>query len=99
MTIAVDLGRKATKQTNKTVLFLKYNRFNGFVKRNLSETASLNTDSQWSEQEACFARGVASCRSQHQCHFWRISSMLVNVRSVLHGQVSLAAVNQNTCNS
>ena len=35
--------------------------------------------------------GVAHCQSQHQFHFWRKSS---NVRSVLHGQVSLAAVNQ-----
>ena len=34
---------------------------------------------------------VALCQSQHQYHFWRKSS---NVRSVLHGQVSLAAVNQ-----
>ena len=35
--------------------------------------------------------GVAHCQSQHQYHFWLMSSM---VRSVLHGQVSLAAVNQ-----
>ena len=31
--------------------------------------------------------GVACCQSQHQYHFW--------VQSVSHGQVSLAAVNQN----
>ena len=31
--------------------------------------------------------GVADCQSQHQCHFGRI-------RSGLHGQLSLAAVNQ-----
>ena len=31
--------------------------------------------------------GVAGCQSQHQCHFGRI-------RSGLHGQLSLAAVNQ-----
>ena len=34
--------------------------------------------------------GVAGCQSQHQCYFWRMSSML---ESILHGQVSLAAVN------
>ena len=33
--------------------------------------------------------GVVHCQSQHQYHFWRR-----DVRSVLHGQVSLAAVNQ-----
>ena len=33
---------------------------------------------------------VARCQSQHQCHFWRMSL----IRNVLHGQVSLAAVNQ-----
>ena len=32
--------------------------------------------------------GVARCQSQNQCHFWRMSL------HVLHGQVSLAAVNQ-----
>ena len=34
--------------------------------------------------------GVACCQSKHQYHFWRMS----DVQSVLHGQVSLAAVNQ-----
>ena len=33
--------------------------------------------------------GVARCQSQHQCLFWRMSE--------LHGQVSLAAVNQILC--
>ena len=33
--------------------------------------------------------GVASCHSQHQCHFWRIISMLE-----AYCIVSLAAVNQ-----
>ena len=35
--------------------------------------------------------GVAHFQSQHQYHFWRMSA---TVRSVLHGQVSLEAVNQ-----
>ena len=35
--------------------------------------------------------GVARCHSQHQCRFWANE---FNVRSVLHGQLSLAAVNQ-----
>ena len=41
----------------KTVLYLKYNRINGFVeiKKRKSGTASLNTDSHWSKHEARFA--------------------------------------------
>ena len=34
---------------------------------------------------------VARCQSQHQCHFWLANEF--NVRSELHGQVSLSAVN------
>ena len=58
-----------------------------------SGTASLNTDSQWSKQEACFA-----CATQ--CGWLSITtpvSLLANefdVQRVLHGQVSLSAVNQ-----
>ena len=42
----------------KTGLCLKFNRINGFVwsVKWKSGTASLNTDSQCSKQEACFAR-------------------------------------------
>ena len=36
---------------------------------------------------------VALCQSQHQCHFWANE---FDVRSGLHGQVSLAAVNQSS---
>ena len=58
----------------------------------------MSTDSQWSKQEACFA---------HATQVWLLSitipvSLLVNefrVQSVLHGQVSLAAVNQILCHS
>ena len=39
----------------KTVLYLKYNLFNGLVG---GGTASLNTDSQWSKEEASFARAT-----------------------------------------
>ena len=35
--------------------------------------------------------GVARCQSQHQCHFF--------VRSALHGQASLKAVNHILCDS
>ena len=35
---------------------------------------------------------IPKIESQHQCHFWR---MKFDVRSVLHRQVNLAAVNQN----
>ena len=46
----------------------------------------MNTDSQWSKQEACFA-----CTTQ----VWlALSANEFDVRSTLHGQVSLAAVNQ-----
>ena len=51
----------------------------------------MNTDSQWSKQEACFVcatHGVARCQSQHQL------ANEFDVPSVLNGQVSLAAVNQ-----
>ena len=47
-------------------------------------TASLSTDSQWSKQEACFA---------HATRVWLAVNEL-DVRSALHRQVSLAAVNQ-----
>ena len=71
------------------------NIFDQGIKRG---TASLNTDSQWSKQEVSFA-----CVTQ----VWLIVnhtpvSLLAkefDVQSVLHGQVCLAAVNQNLCNS
>ena len=40
------------------------------------------TDNQWSKQEACFATPVSLLGNEF------------DIRSVLHGQVSLAAVNQ-----
>ena len=41
---------------DKTILYLLLNRINGFVGvQSQSGTASVNTDSQWSKQEACFA--------------------------------------------
>ena len=53
----------------------------------------MNKDSQWSKEEACFA-----CVTQVWLAVNTTSvSLLVNefdVRSVLHGQVGLAAVNQ-----
>ena len=42
----------------------------------------MNTDSQWSKQEACFARAVLLLANE------------IGVRSILHGHVNLAAVNQ-----
>ena len=67
-------------------------RFCGSVKRK-SGTASVNTDSQWSKQEA-FLHVRLGCGS---LSITTPASLLANefdVRSVLHGQVSLAAVNQ-----
>ena len=40
---------------DKTILYLIFNRINGFVG---VQTAIVNTDSQWSKQEACFARAT-----------------------------------------
>ena len=48
----------------------------------------MNTDGQWSKQEACFARA-------NQVRITTPVSLLANeftIRSVLHGQVCLAAV-------
>ena len=42
----------------------------------------MNTDSQWSKQEACFARAVSLLANE------------IGVQSILHGHVNLAAVNQ-----
>ena len=52
----------------------------------------MNMDSRWSKQDACFAHAT-------RCGSLSITpvSLLVNefdVRSLLHGQASLAAVNQ-----
>ena len=55
----------------------------------------MNTDSKWSKQEACFERAM-------RCGSLSIIipvSLLANVRSALHGQVSLATVNQILCDS
>ena len=58
-----------------------------------SGTASLNTGGHWSKQEACFARA-------YRCGSLSITtpvSLLANeyyIRSVFHGLVGLAAVNQ-----
>ena len=39
----------------KPDFYLKYNRISGLVGEWKSGTTSLNTDSQWSKHEACFA--------------------------------------------
>ena len=80
---------------NKTVLYLIFNRINGFVGsvKRKSETASENTDSQWSNKKLIL---------HVRLRFGSLSittpvSFLTNefdVRSILHRQVSLAAVNQ-----
>ena len=68
-----------------------YQRFCWSIKWK-SGTASVNTDRQWSKQQACFA-----CATR--CGTLSITtpaSLLANeliVRSVLHRQVSLAAAN------
>ena len=51
----------------------------------------MNTDSQWSKQEACFARAITTPVSHLANEF--------DIRSELHGQVGLAAVNKIVCRS
>ena len=50
----------------------------------------MNTDSQRSKQEACFARATQEWLAVKH----NTAGNEFDVRSVLHGQVSLAAVNQ-----
>ena len=50
----------------------------------------MNTDSQLSKQKACFARVIQVCLIVN----YNTSVTFFDVRSVLHEQVSLTAVNQ-----
>ena len=50
----------------------------------------MNTDSKWSKQEACFARATQVWLAVNH-NISVISGNEFDVRSVLHGQVSLAA--------
>ena len=56
-------------------------------------TASLNTDSQWSKQEDCFA-GATRVWLDVNHNTSITSGEEFNVRSILHRHVSLAGVNQ-----
>ena len=59
--------------------------------------SQLEHDSQWSKQEACFARVTQVWLAVN--HNTSITSgEWVRCSSVLHGQVGLAAVNQVLCN-
>ena len=77
----------------ETVLYLKYNHINCYVCKIKKRNSQLEHYSQWSKQEACFA---------HATRVWvavdhnssNTSGKWFDVQSVLHGQVSLAAVNQ-----
>ena len=51
----------------------------------------MNTDSQWSKQEACFAGGTGSLAITTPVS---LLAKEFDVLRVMHGQVSLAAVNQ-----
>ena len=60
----------------------------------------MNADSQWSKQEACFARATRVYTCCSSLSITTPVSHLANefdVRSVLHGQVSMAAANQVLC--
>ena len=50
----------------------------------------MKTDSQWSKQEACFAHATKVSTTTSV----PLLANEFNVQSVLHGQVSLATVNQ-----
>ena len=52
----------------------------------------MNTNSQWSKQDACFA--LAARVRLAVIHNTSVTSGESVVRSAMHGQVSLAAVNQ-----
>ena len=71
------------------------NIFDSGIKRG---TASLNTDSQWSKQEVCFACVTQVWLTVNHTPVSLLAKEF-DVQSVLHGQVRLAAVNQNLCNS
>ena len=58
--------------------------------------ASLNMDSHWSKQEACFAP-VTQCGSLSIPTPVLLLANEFDGRNVLHGQVSLAAANQILC--
>ena len=77
------------KQNNVDLIFNRNNGFCWSVKRK-SGTTSANTDSQWSKQEACFARATQVWLAVKH----NTAGNEFDVRSVLHGQVRLAAVNQ-----
>ena len=58
----------------------------------------MNTDSQWSKHEVCFAHAIQVWLAVN--HNTSVTSGdEFDVRSELHEQVSLAAVNQNLCGS
>ena len=76
---------------NKTVLYLICNHISSFVGV-LSGTASVNTYSQWRKQEVLHV-GLR-CGSLSITTPVSLLANEFNVRSVLHRQVSLAAVNQ-----
>ena len=53
----------------------------------------MNTDSQWSKQEACFARVTQAWLAVNHSNSVT-SGLLFDVQNVFHGRVSLVAVNQ-----
>ena len=61
---------------DKTILYLIFNRINGFVEsaKRKSGTASVYTDSQWSKQEARFARATHVWLAVNY-NIWRVNSM------------------------
>ena len=54
----------------------------------------MNTDSQWSKQDACFARATQVWLAVNYNTGVTSGEKKFDVRSVLHEQVSLAAANQ-----
>ena len=69
-------------------LMLKYNHINGFV------GVLIGTASQWSKQEACFACVTWVWLAVNHTTPVSLLANEFDVRSVMHMQVSLTAVNQ-----
>ena len=73
----------------KTVLYLRYNRFNGLECKTEMQNSQLEHRQPMEQTKGLFSKcdsGVTRCQSQLQCHFWRINLMFE--------AYCLAAVNQ-----
>ena len=84
-----------------TVLYLKYNRIKGFVGVQNGKAEQPAEHGQPMEQtRGLFCTcdlGVARCQSQHQCHFWRMSSMFEAYCTGKFNQIFVIHETMNGC--